>query len=68
MWFVISLAIFFIIFIAFAFPVSIFLFIDGIKGYRNKKEQEKLNKLSKEGTQSTLRYFYGIEENEDEEK
>ena len=31
------------------------------------KEMKKLNKLSKEGTQSTLRYFYGVEENEDEE-
>ena len=37
--------------------------------YRIKiiKEKKKLNKLSKEGTQSTLRCFYGVEENEDEE-
>lgn len=57
-----------ILFVTFVFPISIFLFVDGIKGYRNKKEQEKLNKLSKEGTQSTLRYLYGVEENEDKER
>ena len=64
MWLAISLTILFVIV---ALPVSIFLIVDGIKGYRNKKEQEKLNKLSKEGTQSTLRHFYGVEENEDKE-
>lgn len=31
------------------------------------KEMKKLNKLSKEGTQSALRCFYGVEENKDEE-
>ena len=64
MWWAISLTILFVIF---AFPASIFLIVDGIKGYRSKKEQEKLNKLSKEGTQSTLRHFYGVKENEDGE-
>ena len=33
----------------------------------HKKEKDALNKLSKEGTQSALRHFYGVEENEDEE-
>lgn len=65
MWWAIPLT---ILFVAFAFPSSIFLFVDGIKGYRNKKEQEKLNRLSKEGTQSALRHFYGVEESEDTEE
>ena len=64
MWLAIPLTVFFVTFV---FPVSIFLFVDGIKGYRNKKEQERLNKLSKEGTQSTLRCLYGVEEKGDKE-
>ena len=64
MWWAIPLT---ILFVTFVFPISIFLFVDGIKGYRNKKEREKLNKLSKEGTQSTLRYLYGVAENKNEE-
>lgn len=34
--------------------------------HQNKKEKDDLNNLSREGTQSALRHFYGVEENKDE--
>ena len=37
------------------------------EGLKVDEDKNTNNKLSKEGTQSTLRYFYGVEENEDEE-
>ena len=43
---------------------AVFMIRSGIK---IDKEKNACNKLSKEGTQSTLRYFYGVEEHEDKE-
>ena len=51
----------------FEFIFALFAAAYCIKSYFYKKKKEKLNKLSKEGTQSALRHFYGVEENKDEE-
>ena len=38
MWWAIPLT---ILFVTFVFPSSIFLFVEGIKGYRDKKENKQ---------------------------